>query len=45
MGAVFTDLTLEDLCDLMCGAPEDEPEEEEDDADDSIYETESTSDI
>ena len=24
MGAVFEDLTLEQMCDLMCGAPEDE---------------------
>ena len=24
MGAVFTNLTQEELCDLMCGAPEEE---------------------
>lgn len=27
MGAVFENLTMEELCDLMCGAPEEEPEE------------------
>ena len=26
MGAVFTDLTCEELCDLMCGKPEEEYE-------------------
>lgn len=30
MGAVFYDLTLEELCDLMCGSPEDDGEEAED---------------
>ena len=30
MGAVFENLTEEELCDLMCGKPE---EEEEDDVD------------
>ena len=45
MGMVFENLTLEELCDLMCGMPEDELEEEEDDANDSIHKTESTSDI
>lgn len=28
MGVVFTGLNPEELCDLMCGAPEEEPEEE-----------------
>lgn len=31
MGAVFYDLTPEELCDLMYGMPEEDPEEEEDD--------------
>ena len=31
MGAEFYDLTLEELCDLMCGDPEEDYEEEEDD--------------
>lgn len=30
MGAVFENLTVEELCDLMCGAPEDVEEEKED---------------
>ena len=30
MGAVFYDLTPEELCDLMCGDPEEDYEEEED---------------
>lgn len=29
MGATFYDLTDEELCDLMCGKPEDEFEDEE----------------
>lgn len=29
MGAVFYDLSPEELCDLMCGTPEEEEEEEE----------------
>ena len=29
MGAVFENLTCEELCDLMCGKPEDDYEEEE----------------
>ena len=29
MGAVFENLTEEDLCDLMCGKPEDDEEEVE----------------
>ena len=29
MGKTFEDLTWEDLCDLMCGGPEDEEEEDE----------------
>ena len=29
MGAVFENLTEEELCDLMCGGPEDEWEEDE----------------
>ena len=28
MGAVFVDLTPEELCDLMCGNPEEEDEED-----------------
>lgn len=30
MGMVFYDLTPEELCDLMCGDPEEDYEEEED---------------
>jgi len=30
MGAIFYDLTPEELCDLMCGMPEDDGEEEDD---------------
>ena len=30
MGAVFENLTCEELCDLMCGKPEDEEHEMED---------------
>lgn len=30
MGAVFENLTEEELCDLMCGKPEDDEEDEED---------------
>ena len=30
MGAVFYDLTPEELCDLMCGDPEEDYEEEDD---------------
>ena len=29
MGMVFTDLTCEELCDLMCGKPEDEYEDDD----------------
>ena len=29
MGMTWTDLTEEELCDLMCGAPEEDPQEEE----------------
>ena len=29
-GMVFENLTEEELCDLMCGAPEEEIEDEED---------------
>ena len=29
MGMVFENLTEEELCDLMCGTPEEEPEEDE----------------
>lgn len=29
MGAVFEKLTEEEICDLMCGGPEDEQEEDE----------------
>lgn len=31
MGIVLTDLTIEDLCDLMCGGPEQEEEDTEED--------------
>lgn len=30
MGMTFENLSCEDLCDLMCGIPEDDGEEEED---------------
>lgn len=30
MGAVFENLILEELCDLMCGKPEEDEEEDED---------------
>ena len=30
MGAVFENLTIEELCDLMCGEPEEEREDDED---------------
>lgn len=29
MGMTWTDLTEEELCDLMCGKPEEDPQEEE----------------
>ena len=29
MGAEFTNLTEEELCDLMCGKPEEDEEEED----------------
>lgn len=31
MGKVFENLTLDDLCDLMCGPPEEDGDENEDD--------------
>ena len=31
MGMTFENLTMEDLCDLMCGIPEDDGEEEDED--------------
>lgn len=31
MGMTWTYLTQEELCDLMCGVPEEDPEEDEDD--------------
>lgn len=31
MGKVWINLTPEELCDLMCGTPEEEPQEEEED--------------
>lgn len=34
MGAEFTDLTWEDLCDLMCGQPEEDFIEEDDEIND-----------
>lgn len=41
MGMVFENLTEEELCDLMCGDPEEEPEESdwEDDKINEAYET------
>ena len=30
MGKTFENLTWEELCDLMCGKPEDDEEEEDD---------------
>ena len=30
MGMVFENLSMEDLCDLMCGMPEEDMEEDED---------------
>lgn len=36
MGKTFENLTWDDLCDLMCGSPEDD-EEEDFDSDDDIY--------
>lgn len=30
MGMVFENLTMDDLCDLMCGIPEDDGEEAKD---------------
>lgn len=35
MGEVFENLTWEDLCDLMCGGPEDEEEVDDDVVSDS----------
>ena len=29
MGKVFYNLTMDELCDLMCGAPEEEQEDEQ----------------
>ena len=37
MGKTFENLTWDDLCDLMCGSPEDDDEEEDFDSDDDIY--------
>ena len=34
MGIEFTDLTLEQLCDLMCGKPDDDCDDDEDEEDD-----------
>ena len=36
MGKTFENLTWDDLCDLMCGRPEDDPEGGEDDNKDNI---------
>lgn len=33
MGAEFFNLTPEELCDLMCGSPEEDPIEDEEDED------------
>lgn len=30
MGVVFENLTIEELCDLICGEPEEEVEDDED---------------
>ena len=38
MGEVFENLTQEDLCDLMCGTPEKEPDESEEFAADNDLE-------
>ena len=34
MGIEFTNLTEEELCDLMCGGPEEEPEDDVDEEED-----------
>lgn len=36
MGAVFYNLTPEELCDLMCGRPEEDEDDGEDDSQDRI---------
>ena len=36
MGKTFEELTWEELCDLMCGKPEDDPEGGENDSKDNI---------
>lgn len=46
MGATFYNLTDEELCELMCGGPEDDEEEDFDSDDDTInagWEREGTS--
>lgn len=38
MGVVFENLTLEELCDLMCGDPEDDFEtDDKEDCSDEVY--------
>lgn len=37
MGMEFIDLTIEELCELMCGTPEDDEEEEGDDIDENRH--------
>ena len=36
MGKTFENLTWDDLCDLMCGGPEEEYEDEDDESEDDI---------
>lgn len=36
MGMTFENLTLKELCDLMCGGPEEEQEEEQEDEEDAL---------
>lgn len=37
MGMIFENLTEEELCDLMCGGPEEDFEEDFDEATDNYY--------
>ena len=36
MGMEFTNLTEEELCDLMCGGPEEDKDDEEDERDSCV---------
>jgi len=36
MGKTFENLTWDDLCDLMCGGPEEDYEDEDDSEDESL---------